>query len=30
MNKISELQTQYSSMFDKRKICSYDGEYRSG
>lgn len=26
MNKISELQTQYSSMFDKRKICSYDVE----
>ena len=26
MNKISELQTQYSSIFDKRKICSYDIE----
>lgn len=26
MNRISELQTQYSSIFDKRKICSYDIE----
>ncbi|EFI42293.1 MULTISPECIES: AraC family transcriptional regulator [Peptoniphilus] len=26
MDRISELQTQYSSSFDKRKICSYDIE----
>lgn len=26
MKRISELQTQYSSIFDKRKICSYDIE----
>lgn len=27
MNKTSEIQTQYSSSLDKRKICSYDIEF---
>lgn len=26
MKRISELQTQYSSIYDKKKICSYDIE----